>query len=1499
MRTRPWWLLVLSFVFLLHPRLHAQTCTPATALQPTPVSGDAIFIEDALPAGALFNGGTAGLPYFETTQAASGTKSIRNADYGEVKYESYIDGLSVPIEFAESALAYFWINECRPTREVKISWATTTGSVSSAFWGESLIGGESSSINMGALPATGGWHRVEIPFSQLGLETHTLGRIVIAYYGGQVFFDGFGKTGTACIAPAAAAPSIPAGETIWVDDTLPAGASLQNGYWGPPVWSTAQAASGTKSLRFLYNGSRHYEGYITNLAEPLHFGESLVFYMHLHPCATTRQVKIVWDTNLGTAGAYWGEALTGGEGGYLNMGALPAAGEWHRIEIPLVQLGLEQRVLNRIRIIQYGGQVSFDRFGKAGTACIAPRASAPAIPAGETIWVDDSLPSGVTLTNGMWGPPIWNTDQSASGAQALRFHYSGNKHYEAYLNNLNQPLLFGESAVFYFWIDPCAPTRQVKVVWDTTGGSAGVYWGEALTGGEGGYVNMGALPAAGTWNRVEIPLSQLGLEQRTLSRIRMVHHSGQVFFDRFGKAGTACSLPQVAQPTDPYPSQDWVWFDDELLYGATLQNGYWGPPSWVTTQAVSGTKSLSFSYAGSRHYESYINNLNHWTSFNEEFFVYVLINPCAPPREIKFVWWDVYGQAGGAYWGEALTGGESGYKYMGAIPAAGQWVRLAVPTHDLMMEDRIISRMALVQHGGEVWYDRIGLGGENWCASGWNRTANELTDAGDTVFFDDTLPAGASLQNGTWGPLVYEFGGATGSKSLKHLYWGDVKYENAIANLNIPLPANQNLAFNMNLNSCVPPREVRLLWYATDGSRGGSYWGEALFGDESQAGMIDMGALPTAGIWTRMEVPINDLGLAGKTLSKIVISHHSGQAWFDSFATMCVMPRKSAPAFGATEVPFLDDSLPAGASLQNGYWGPNTWNTKQSVSGTKSLSFRYAGQNHYESYVRDLNVPLEIGENLVFYALFHECNTPRQFKIVFDSTMGDSAGVYWGEALMGGEGSLINMGPMPAAGVWHRIEVPLSALVMEQRRLGRIRIAYHSGQAWVDRFGKSGVACIAAPNGAQPTIPAGDTVWVEDSATLQNGYWGPPIWDNTQSASGTQSLRFYYVGANRHYESYIHVNEPLQFNENLIAYFRINECAIPREVRLIWYTSDGGSAGAYFGEALMGGESGYVNLGPVPAAGVWHRVEIPASTLDLEQQTVSRVSIAHYGGQVWFDHIGRSGTTCTPTTAVPPSSFHVDDTVIVDDALPSGASFQGGYGVLMWDLAQEASGAQSIRFPYRRNVHNEAYINGLNLPITANDRLVVYVVSNDCAPPREIKITAFSTDGGRAGGYWGEALTGDETNAGFMNGGALPQTGVWTRLEIPIGQLGFAGLTVGRIALVHHSGQVWFDRIAIMDPAPAQITSFTSDPPAATQTAGTSITWTATGAGAISPLEFQFERNGGSGWSVVQAYGAANTFTWATTSGDAGTHQIRVSVRNAGSALPFEDVETLSIELTP
>jgi hypothetical protein len=94
---------------------------------------------------------------------------------------------------------------------------------------------------------------------------------------------------------------------------------------------------------------------------------------------------------------------------------------------------------------------------------------------------------------------------------------------------------------------------------------------------------------------------------------------------------------------------------------------------------------------------------------------------------------------------------------------------------------------------------------------------------------------------------------------------------------------------------------------------------------------------------------------------------------------------------------------------------------------------------------------------------------------------------------------------------------------------------------------------------------------------------------------------------------------------------------------------------------------------------------------------------------------------------------------------------------------------------------------------------------------------------------------------------------------------------------------------ALQAPASTACTSVTeSATPASPQAAGTVVTFTAAAVGCPSPnYEFWLQPPGGS-WSIVQAYSSASTFSWSTTGLAAGTYQLDVYARNAGSSASYE-----------
>jgi Subtilase family/Bacterial pre-peptidase C-terminal domain len=70
---------------------------------------------------------------------------------------------------------------------------------------------------------------------------------------------------------------------------------------------------------------------------------------------------------------------------------------------------------------------------------------------------------------------------------------------------------------------------------------------------------------------------------------------------------------------------------------------------------------------------------------------------------------------------------------------------------------------------------------------------------------------------------------------------------------------------------------------------------------------------------------------------------------------------------------------------------------------------------------------------------------------------------------------------------------------------------------------------------------------------------------------------------------------------------------------------------------------------------------------------------------------------------------------------------------------------------------------------------------------------------------------------------------------------------------------------------------------------GTPITWAASAVGGATSLQYQFLRyKQGSGWTIVQPYSGATTFSWTPSGSDAGTYAIQVWVRQFGSSATYD-----------
>ncbi len=437
---------------------------------------------------------------------------------------------------------------------------------------------------------------------------------------------------------------------------------------------------------------------------------------------------------------------------------------------------------------------------------------------------------------------------------------------------------------------------------------------------------------------------------------------------------------------------------------------------------------------------------------------------------------------------------------------------------------------------------------------------------------------------------------------------------------------------------------------------------------------------------------------------------------------------------------------------------------------------------------------------------------------------------------------------------------------------------------------------VVCANGSTPTptFPEGQTVFIDDALPGGAAMSGELHWELGHPASGDYALVAPYAGSGVYRTVITGLSESLTESEKLFAYARVADCAVPREI--FFRAKIGGtSVTAYWGEPLYGVTSESMNMGAVPLGGTWERLELLLRNLEAGgDPSISELELAYVDGQVWFDRLGRMADCATPTASQP--TVPSDEDVFLDEEIPTWVTLKNtSNGPLAWTSAQAASSALSLVNPYRGDGTYVTGIAGLSQPLPAGAKLSLYALVDSCSPPvRQIHLR-ITTTSGTGTVSWGESIW--DVDEGTISMGAVPAAGMWTRLEVPLDQLGLDSGTLTRIDVAHVDGRVWFDRFATWPLLRAILTGFTSDHES-TVPHGTTVTWTATATGTVQPLEYRFERRDPEGnWSIVQNYGGQNTYSWTPMGQELGTYAIRVSVRNGGSQAGFDDTETLMVRV--
>lgn len=274
------------------------------------------------------------------------------------------------------------------------------------------------------------------------------------------------------------------------------------------------------------------------------------------------------------------------------------------------------------------------------------------------------------------------------------------------------PVDSGEKLTTWIFIDPDFLPSQIMLQWkDEQDWEHRAYWGanniSLGTDGTNSRRRIGDIPSAGKWVQLELPANLVGLEGKLINGMKFTLFNGRAAWDRVGKK--LASAPSL--PVEP----DFIWIDDATPPGSLLETVHdtWTDNTWVTNR-----------YHGNlahRHWEGDFNEPFRQHSFKNSIhtmvvnpgdtlftYVYLHSDPQHRPDTLLLQWYDdVTGWKHRAYWGidsrdkiaektslEASDVSTEGWRYMGNIPASGQWVRLEVPASYVGLEGKVVKGMA-------------------------------------------------------------------------------------------------------------------------------------------------------------------------------------------------------------------------------------------------------------------------------------------------------------------------------------------------------------------------------------------------------------------------------------------------------------------------------------------------------------------------------------------------------------------------------------------------------------------------------------------------------------------------------------------------------------------------------------------------------------------------------------------------------------------------------------
>jgi Tol biopolymer transport system component len=370
----------------------------------SPQPGEFVWFDDDVPAGATKHAdGDVDWYWVDANPASfSGSKAHQSRTLGQLEpptsiHQHYFEGATatLPINTGDRLFTYVFLDINNMPRQITLQWKDANGWEHRAYWqGNSqfiLYNGTNQKPGnyfMGPLPTPGKWVRLEVSAAAVGLEGSTINGMAFILDGGRATWDLAGKV----TANALPRPTTPPGDSVWVDDAVPAGSTSETfndqWQWLPPH---ACGTQGHRSYFTVNQGAGQFRSHSFRGATAtmsVNPGDVLFTYVYLDANNMPDELMLQWHDGSGWEHrAFWGENYIGqlvpnmgvqGTESQRFMGGLPPGNQWVRLEVPASYVGLEGKTVSGMSFGFYSTKdhagINWDCSGKSAHLTTTPLA---------------------------------------------------------------------------------------------------------------------------------------------------------------------------------------------------------------------------------------------------------------------------------------------------------------------------------------------------------------------------------------------------------------------------------------------------------------------------------------------------------------------------------------------------------------------------------------------------------------------------------------------------------------------------------------------------------------------------------------------------------------------------------------------------------------------------------------------------------------------------------------------------------------------------------------------------------------------------------------------------------------------------------------------------------------------------------------------------------------------------------------------------------------------